>query len=91
MAGTALVLGASQPAFATYSAGTDFTLIDGTLGSGGNIGGAEDYIPAGTLSSYVAHITSDASATGGTMWATLEPTSLAEKQSFYATRRRAWR
>jgi hypothetical protein len=54
-----VVLFATQGALTSYTAGTDFTLIDGTIGGEGqDFGGAEEYITSGTLSSYTAHITS---------------------------------
>lgn len=52
---------ASQPAFTTYTAGTDFTLIDGDVGPGANyFFGAEYYITTGAMSGYVGHITASA-------------------------------
>ena len=73
VAGEVLTMAVSQNALATFSAGTDFTLIDGTLGQGGNYGGVEEYITTGTLSSYTAHITSDTSAAYCTAWIALKP------------------
>lgn len=57
-----VVLGASQATFTTYTAGADFTLIDGAIGNnvGDNFGGVEERITTGSLSSYTAHITSGA-------------------------------
>lgn len=58
-ASTVVIMAASQGAFTTYTAGTDFTLISGTLGGGGNnFGGAQERITSGVLTSYVSHITS---------------------------------
>lgn len=45
----------SQNNVTTYTAGTDFTLIDGAICSAGGI---QEYLTSGTLSSYVPHITS---------------------------------
>jgi hypothetical protein len=68
-----LIMAASQPALTTYTAGTDFTLIEGSIGSGGmNFGGIEEYITSGALSSYTAHITAADSATPTTCWVALK-------------------
>lgn len=58
--GEVVVAATSQNNFTTYTAGADFTLLDGNIGdsSGNNFGGVQEYIPAGTLSNYVTHITS---------------------------------
>lgn len=67
-----VVVGVSQSNLATYSAGTDFTLVDGTIESaagGHNFGGVEEYITSGTLSSYSAHITSNDTASDTIAWA----------------------
>jgi hypothetical protein len=48
---------ASQNNAATYTAGTDFTLIDGDLAGGVTIGGTEEYLTSATLSGYTPHIT----------------------------------
>lgn len=55
-----LVLFASQNNLTgACTAGTDFTLIDGSMNSGGNVfGGCEEYITSGVLTGYVAHMTS---------------------------------
>lgn len=63
-ADTVLVLAASQPALTTYTAGADFTLIDGAIGSsnGDNFGGVEEYLTSSVLTNYTAHITSGSTA-----------------------------
>jgi hypothetical protein len=53
---------ASQNNVATYTAGTDFTLIDGDLAGGVSVGGTEEYLTSGILSGYTPHITSTNSA-----------------------------
>ncbi len=58
-----IVVAAVQNAFATYSAGTDFTLIANVPTNPDNFGGIEDYIPSMALSSYVAHMTSSGGIT----------------------------
>lgn len=68
-----VVMGASQNTFTTFSAGTDFTLLSGTLGGASNYGGVEEYITTSQLSSYTAHITSDTSAQYTTIWIALKP------------------
>lgn len=53
---------ASANTFVTYTAGTDFTLVDGTIPTNSNnFGGVQEYITSGTLSSYTAHFTPNAS------------------------------
>jgi hypothetical protein len=51
----------SQNNFAAYTAGTDFTIVDGTIpdATGNKFGGCEERITSGTLSSYTVHLTSD--------------------------------
>lgn len=62
-----VIAAATQNGVATYTAGTDFTLLDGTLGGGGaDLGGVEDYITSGPLTNYTAHMTSDS---GGVAYA----------------------
>jgi hypothetical protein len=59
-----VVCGASEPAFNSYTAGTDYTLLDGTIPTNPNdFFGVQEYIPAGTLSSYTSHITASTSGT----------------------------
>jgi hypothetical protein len=54
-----LLLGVSQGAFTSYTAGVDFTLVDGTIPTNPNdFGGVEERILSGMLTSYTAHITS---------------------------------
>jgi len=54
-----IVVGGGQSGLATYTAGTDFTMIDGTIsGEGFDYGGVQEYITSGTVSSYTAHMTS---------------------------------
>lgn len=56
-----ILAAASQSNFLVYSAGADFTLLDGQLpngGGGSDYGGVQSYITSGILSSYTAHITS---------------------------------
>ena len=50
----------SEPnATSTYTAGTDFTLIDGAINDGADtFGGVQEYLTTGALNAYVAHITS---------------------------------
>lgn len=62
-----LVMGGSQAAFTTFTAGADFTLIDGALGGANTYGGIEERITTSDLSSYTAHLTSD---TSGANWST---------------------
>ncbi len=66
-----VVVTASQPSLNGYSAGTDFTLIEGSLGNGAgsNYGAIEEYITGGTLSSYTAHINGSSSASYVIQWA----------------------
>ncbi len=53
------VVGVGQSGLGTYTAGTDFTLVDGTIPTNpSNFGGVEERILSSTLSTYVAHITS---------------------------------
>lgn len=56
-----VLVGASQNDFAVYTAGTDFSLIDGSIGAGA-YGGLEEYITSGTLTTHTAHITSTKTA-----------------------------
>jgi hypothetical protein len=68
-----VLLLASQNNLYTYTAGTDFTLVDGTIPTNpGNFGGIEEYITSGTLSSYTAHITSSGSGSYVTLVATFK-------------------
>lgn len=61
-----VVLGVSEDAFGTYTAGTDFSLVDGTIPTNAaNFGGVEERITSSALSSYVAHITSVSGAGNG--------------------------
>lgn len=54
-----LLLCASQTSLATYTAGADFTLVDGTIPTNAeNFGGVEERILSSTLSSYTPHFTS---------------------------------
>lgn len=72
--GDVLVMAVSQAALTTYTAGTDFTLISGAIGTGGsNYGGIEEYITTTQLSAYTAHITSGSSAGFTTIWVALKP------------------
>jgi len=50
----------SQNNFTNYTAGADFTLVDGGIGDSGgnNFGGVQQRITSAVLSSYVTHITS---------------------------------
>mgnify|MGYP003578655541 CR=1 FL=1 len=59
-----VVAGGSQNAFATYTAGTDFTIVDGSINGGGgnNYGGVEEYITSTAFTGYSAHLTSNANA-----------------------------
>ena len=60
-----VVLGGSQDTLSTFTAGTDFTLIDGAIGNvtlGGTFGGVEEYITGSALGGYTGHMTSDTSA-----------------------------
>lgn len=63
---TYVMMIATQNGFATYTAGTDFTLVDGTIPTNtNNFGGVEEYIPGVTLTTYTPHFTSSSSATAG--------------------------
>jgi hypothetical protein len=74
VAGELVFLGAGQNNFDTYTAGTDFTLIEGSIhDASGNYGGVEQYIPAGTLSSYTAHITATGTDQYTVVWASFQP------------------
>lgn len=54
-----VLVAASQNALTNYTVGTDFTLLDGSIGLGGlNFGGVQYRITSSALSSYTAHITS---------------------------------
>lgn len=58
---TVVVACGTQNDAADYTAGTDFTMIDGTIDAPDvplNMGGVEEYITSGTLSSYVTTMTS---------------------------------
>lgn len=55
-AGDIVIAVCSQPAFATMSAGADFTLRDGSIAAAGGI---QTYVPGSALSGYTAHFTSD--------------------------------
>ena len=57
----AVVGGVSQPAFTTYTAGANYTLADGAIGTG-PYGGVEYRITSSALSSEVQHITSGSTA-----------------------------
>jgi hypothetical protein len=64
---TYVVVGVSQPAFATYTAGAGFTLVNGSIPTNpNNFGGVEDLIATGVLSSVTPHFTS---TDGGDGWA----------------------
>lgn len=77
----AVMLGVGQNNFATYTAGTNYTLDNGSIGTG-PYGGIEYRLPGSALSSEVQHITSnvtnqytivimafkDASGGGSTNW-----------------------
>lgn len=54
-----VVVGTQVTGGATYTAGADFTLVDGDLES---MGGIEEYITSGTLTTYTAHLTSSSAA-----------------------------
>jgi hypothetical protein len=63
-----VLLACGQSAFSTFTAGTDFTLIDGDFpGNVANFGGVEYRITSGTLSSYVPTI----APSGGAGWTTV--------------------
>lgn len=63
---TYVMMIANQAGFASYTAGTDFTLVDGTIPTNAqNFGGVEQYIPGAVLNSYTPHITSSSSAAAG--------------------------
>lgn len=51
-----IVAFASQSNFATYTAGADYTLVNGSITSAG---GFEEYAPGATKSGYVTHLTSN--------------------------------
>jgi hypothetical protein len=74
--GELVLLFTSENAFRDYTAGTDFTLIDGSFPtlSANHFGGAEEYIVSGTLSSYTGHITDSGSTAQnhGVMWVALK-------------------
>lgn len=57
-----LLMAVSQNNFATYTAGADFTLIDGSIGDGDLFGGVQERIVSTSLSGYVAHMTSTITA-----------------------------
>lgn len=58
-----VVLAGSQNGFAVYTAGADFTIVDGSIGSGTSFfGGVEERITSGSLSSYTGHLTSNVGA-----------------------------
>ena len=57
-----VLLAASQNNFGTYTAGTSFTLVDGSIGAGSEFfGGVEEYITSSALTNYTAGITSSIS------------------------------
>jgi hypothetical protein len=58
-----VLMAASVGGFSSFTAGADFTLIDGQIGTTNFFGGIEEYITRTKLSSYVAHFTN--SAPGG--------------------------
>lgn len=69
-----VLLCATQATNVTYTAGTDFTLLNGFFpGNVQGMGGVEEYIPAATLSSYTAHITSTATVSGAVIVVSLKP------------------
>jgi hypothetical protein len=60
---TYIVMGASQGTFTVFSAGADFTLVDGTIPTNANdFGGVEEYIPGSVKTTYTPHLTSNTSA-----------------------------
>ena len=82
--GEVVVVGASQNALATYTAGTDFTLLEGSItNSAQAYGGTEEYITTTQLSSYTAHITSSQAAQYGIVWVLLKPSAAAPATGVY--------
>lgn len=60
-----VVLFVSQEGLGTYSAGADFTLVDGTIPTNpSNFGGVQDRVTSSFLSSYTPHITSTTTSVG---------------------------
>jgi len=70
-AGELVIVAAVPSATATFTAGTDFTLIDGNVESMQSLG-VEEYGVGGTLSSYVAHMTSSATLNFSIAWASFK-------------------
>lgn len=65
-----IVLAGSQNALTTYTAGVDFTLIDGSIGTGGQFyGGIEEFITTTIKTTYTAHLTSGVTNPYATIWA----------------------
>lgn len=52
-----ILCGVSENAFSTFTAGSSFTLINGSLGDGTNtFGGVEEFITASTQTTFTAHV-----------------------------------
>jgi hypothetical protein len=67
--GGILLMAASQPQPATFSAGADFTLITGTINvSGQNFGGIQEFITSDPLVAYQAEMDSTAVTNGREIW-----------------------
>jgi hypothetical protein len=72
--GEVVVVFASQNTISTFTAGADFTLVDGSIGTDTySYGGAEEYITGTSLSSYTAHITASVGAPNSIAWASFKP------------------
>jgi len=71
--GEVVVVFSSQNTISTFTAGADFTLVDGSIGTGiYPYGGAEEYVTDTSLSSYTAHITASVSAPNSIAWASFK-------------------